>query len=117
MLVVDDEDVVRGVAARILGSYGFDVILANDGREGVARFSERRHEIVAILMDLTMPQMDGVDAFREIRALDEEIPVLLMSGYNEQDAVMRFAGKGLAGFLQKPFTVEMLRERLMSVLR
>jgi len=117
VLVVDDEDVVRGVAARILGSHGFDVILANDGREGVARFSESRDEIVAILMDLTMPQMDGVDAFREIRALDEQIPVLLMSGYNEQDAVMRFAGKGLAGFLQKPFTVEMLRERLMSVLR
>ena len=117
VLVVDDEDIVRSVAARILGSYGFDVILATDGREGVARFSERRGEIVAILMDLTMPQMDGVDAFREIRALDEEVPVLLMSGYNEQDAVMRFAGKGLAGFLQKPFTVEMLRERLMSVLR
>ncbi|HEY0462859.1 MAG TPA: response regulator, partial [Polyangiaceae bacterium] len=117
VLMVDDEDVVRGVAARILGSYGFDVILANDGREGVARFSERRTEIVAVLMDLTMPQMDGVDAFREIRSLDEQIPVLLMSGYNEQDAVMRFAGKGLAGFLQKPFTVEMLRERLMSVLR
>jgi len=117
VLVVDDEDVVRGVAARILGSYGFDVILANDGREGVARFSERRAEIVAVLMDLTMPQMDGVDAFREIRSLDETMPVLLMSGYNEQDAVMRFAGKGLAGFVQKPFTVEMLRERLMSVLR
>ncbi|MEO7036097.1 MAG: response regulator [Polyangiaceae bacterium] len=117
VLVVDDEDVVRGVAARILGSYGFDVILANDGRDGVARFSERRGEIVAILMDLTMPAMDGVDAFREIRNLDSEIPVLLMSGYNEQDAVMRFAGKGLAGFVQKPFTVEVLRERLMSVLR
>jgi len=117
VLVVDDEEVVRGVTSRILGSYGFDVIVASDGREGVARFSERRQEIVAILMDLTMPKMDGVDAFREIRALDERIPVLLMSGYNEQDAVMRFAGKGLAGFLQKPFTVEMLRERLMSVLR
>jgi PAS domain S-box-containing protein len=117
VLVVDDEDVVRGVASRILSSYGFDVILANDGREGVARFSEKRAEIVAILMDLTMPAMDGVDAFREIRNIDEEVPVLLMSGYNEQDAVMRFAGKGLAGFVQKPFTVEMLRERLMSVLR
>jgi CheY-like chemotaxis protein len=117
VLVVDDEDVVRGVAARILGSYGFDVILAHDGRDGVARFSEHRPEIVAVLMDLTMPAMDGVDAFREIRNLDSEVPVLLMSGYNEQDAVMRFAGKGLAGFVQKPFTVELLRERLMSVLR
>ena len=117
VLVVDDEDVVRGVAARILGSYGFDVVLANDGREGVARFHEKRPEIVAVLMDLTMPLMDGVDAFREIRSLDESVPVLLMSGYNEQDAVMRFAGKGLAGFVQKPFTVDVLRERLMSVLR
>ena len=117
VLVVDDEDIVRSVAARIIGSYGFDVILANDGRDGVARFSERRAEIVAVLMDLTMPQMDGVDAFREIRSLDAEVPVLLMSGYNEQDAVTRFAGKGLAGFVQKPFTVEMLRERLLSVLR
>jgi len=117
VLVVDDEDIVRNVAARILGSYGFDVVLANDGRDAVARFRERMPEIVAVLMDLTMPHMDGVDAFREIRMLSETVPVLLMSGYNEQDAVMRFAGKGLAGFVQKPFTVEMLRERLMSVLR
>jgi CheY-like chemotaxis protein len=117
VLVVDDEEVVRGVASRILGSCGFDVILANDGREGVARFGEHRAELVAVLMDLTMPAMDGVDAFREIRCLDENVPVLLMSGYNEQDAVMRFAGKGLSGFVQKPFTVEMLRERLLSVLR
>jgi len=117
VLVVDDEEVVRGVAARILGSYGFDVILASDGREGVERFRERHQEISVVLMDLTMPALDGVDAFREIRALNDAVPVLLMSGYNEQDAVTRFAGKGLAGFVQKPFTVEMLRERLLSVLR
>jgi two-component system, cell cycle sensor histidine kinase and response regulator CckA len=117
VLVVDDEEVVRGVAARILGSYGFDVILAGDGREGVERFRERHQEISVVLMDLTMPALDGVDAFREIRALNDAVPVLLMSGYNEQDAVTRFAGKGLAGFVQKPFTVEMLRERLLSVLR
>ncbi len=117
VLVVDDEEVVRGVAARILGGHGFDVILANDGREGVARFRERRSEISVVLMDLTMPAMDGVDAFREIRGLDDSVPVLLMSGYNEQDAVTRFSGKGLAGFVQKPFTVETLRERLLSVLR
>ncbi|HEX3774128.1 MAG TPA: ATP-binding protein, partial [Polyangiaceae bacterium] len=59
VLVVDDEDVVRNVAARILGSFGFDVILAHDGREGVARFRERHAEISVVLMDLTMPAMDG----------------------------------------------------------
>jgi CheY-like chemotaxis protein len=117
VLVVDDEELVRGIAARILESYGFDVILASDGGEGVARFRERRPEIKAVLMDLTMPVMGGVEAFREIHGLDEGVPVLLMSGYNEQDAVTRFAGKGLAGFVQKPFSVEMLRDRLLSVLR
>ncbi len=117
VLVVDDEEIVRGVAARILGSCGFDVILANDGREAVARFRERRADITIVLMDLTMPAMDGVDAFREIRGLSESVPVILMSGYNEHDAVTRFSGKGLAGFVQKPFTVETLRERLLGVLR
>ena len=58
-----------------------------------------------------MPAMGGVEAFGEIRGLDEAVPVLLMSGYNEQDAVTRFAGKGLAGFLQKPYSVVQLVEK------
>jgi len=116
VLVVDDEDAVRVVAARILRSSGFDVITASDGREGLALFHEHHEVIVAVLMDLTMPAMDGVEALREIRALNARVPVVLMSGYNEQDAVDRFAGSGLSGFLQKPFTVEMLRDRLLGVL-
>ena len=95
----------------------FDVILGGDGREGVARFRERHLEISAVLMDLTMPNLGGVEAFREMRGLDQAVPVLLMSGYSEQDAVTRFAGKGLAGFVQKPFSLELLRERLFGILR
>jgi PAS domain S-box-containing protein len=116
ILVVDDEDTIRAVAARMLESLGFRVLLASDGREALTLYAERRAEIVGVLMDLTMPHLDGEETFRELRRLDPMVRVLLMSGYNEQDAIARFVGKGLAGFIQKPFNMEDLRTSLLSTL-
>jgi two-component system cell cycle sensor histidine kinase/response regulator CckA len=112
VLVVDDEDVVRVVTRRILESLGFTVVLAADGQEAIELIQAAAQPFVAVLMDLTMPRLDGVAAFRQLQALGVTTPVLLMSGYTEQDAVARFSGKGLAGFLQKPFTAEMLSSKL-----
>jgi len=116
ILVVDDEETVRVTAGRMLQSLGFTVLMANNGREGVERFRAAAGEIRAVLLDLTMPQLDGEGAFRELRVLRPEARVLLMSGFNEQEAVHRFIGKGLAGFLQKPFRLESLRARLKEIL-
>jgi CheY-like chemotaxis protein len=116
VLVIDDEPAVRKITERILGALGFEPIVAPDGRQGLELVRERGDALVAVLMDLTMPNMDGETAFREIRSLRPQLPVVLMSGYNEQDAIARFAGKGLAGFLQKPFTVDALRQQLRSVI-
>jgi CheY-like chemotaxis protein len=107
---------VRNVTARILQSFGFRVLSASDGVEGLSLFGSHAGEIVAVLLDLTMPGLDGEAVFRELRTIRQSLPVLLMSGYNEQEAVSRFAGKGLAGFLQKPFTVDQLMEKLRSIL-
>jgi two-component system cell cycle sensor histidine kinase/response regulator CckA len=112
VLIVEDEAVVRGIAEAILSHKGFDTITAIDGQDGVERFAEHRDEVVAVLLDLTMPRMGGVEAFRRMRQLRPDRPVVLMSGYNEQDAVQRFTGKGLAGFLQKPFTASSLAEAI-----
>ena len=60
--------------------------------------------------------MDGEEAFRELRRIQPDVRVILCSGYNEQDATQRFAGKGLAGFIQKPYKMAELREKLMEVL-
>ncbi len=116
VLVIDDEQTVLSVAARMVEKFGFSAITARNGLEGIERFRDHRAEIVAVLMDLTMPHMDGESAFRELRALAPDVRVILMSGFNEQDAINRFTGKGLAGFVQKPFRPEALRQKLKEAL-
>jgi len=116
ILLVDDETTVRTVAAEMLESLGFEVITAFDGRNGVEVFAQNCDRVVAVVLDMTMPRMNGEEAFREIRKLRGDIRVILISGYSEQDATNRFAGHGLSGFLQKPFRLEQLRKKLRAIL-
>ncbi len=116
ILVVDDEEGVRKIAARILELFGFSTLLASDGREGVEMFRAHQGKISAVILDMTMPHLNGEEAFREIRRIRSDARVLLVSGYNEQDATDRFAGKGLDGFLQKPFKPDELRNKLREIL-
>jgi two-component system cell cycle sensor histidine kinase/response regulator CckA len=69
-----------------------------------------------VVLDLTMPQLDGEACFHILRQMKPEVKVLLTSGFNEQDAVNRFSGKGLSGFLQKPFTSEELITKVRGIL-
>ena len=110
VLVADDEAAVRLVASRLLEIFGYSVVLAKDGREALELFTKSPDDFTVILMDLTMPRMDGLEAFAEMRRVRGDIPVVLMSGYNEQDAISRFAGQELTAFVQKPFSPAELRE-------
>jgi CheY-like chemotaxis protein len=116
ILVIDDEDTVLAIAARMLEVLGYRVLLARDGRQGLEMYGQNRAEITGVLMDLTMPHLGGEETYRELRNVDPQVRVLLMSGYNEQEAVARFVGKGLAGFIQKPFSLENLKSSLRTVL-
>jgi two-component system cell cycle sensor histidine kinase/response regulator CckA len=108
VLVIDDDNGVRSVAGAILARAGMTVALASDGDEGVSRFREANGSIDLVFLDLTMPKLGGFETFEQIRALDTDVPIVLMSGYTEQEASARFVGRGLAGFLQKPFTTQEL---------
>jgi PAS domain S-box-containing protein len=103
LLLVDDESGARAVALAMANLMGFHVVEASDGLEALALFKQRKGEFALVLMDLTMPHMDGREAFLAMRHLDPEVPVVLTSGYNEQEAVKDFLGRGLAGFLAKPY--------------
>jgi PAS domain S-box-containing protein len=116
VLVIDDEETVLTVTESFLQSYGLKVLLAKDGVEGVSVFREHRSEVSAVLLDFSMPRLDGVRTFAELRRIQDNIRVFLMSGYNEQDATVEFVGQGLSGFIQKPFNLELLYEKLKTVL-
>ena len=116
ILVVDDEEMVRGLVKAMLEVLGFKVLTASDGIEGVELFKMHAPAIRAVLLDLTMPRMDGEATFHELRAVRGDVRVVLSSGYNRQDATSRFAGKGLAGFIQKPYRLRELKDVLVQIL-
>jgi CheY-like chemotaxis protein len=116
ILVVDDEESIRQVASRILERAGFSVVTAADGQQALEVFRAHAHEMVAVVLDLTMPIMGGEETFRELRAIRAETPVILSSGYGQEEIANRMFAGGLAGFLEKPYTGTTLLEKLRQVL-
>jgi two-component system, cell cycle sensor histidine kinase and response regulator CckA len=116
VLVVDDEETMRITAARMMHKFGIEPVLASDGREAVEIFRAQPDRFGLVLLDLTMPQMDGEQTFTELRRLCPGVRVVLMSGFDAQEAMLRFPGKALVSFLQKPFTIDTLRAILQNAL-
>ena len=116
VLVVDDHEQVLRFVTRALERAGYTVLQARDGREGAQVFRERAEEIAVVLLDLTMPELSGEEAFEEIRRIDPDARVILSSGFNEEEASGQFAGKGLLGFLQKPYETGALLAKLREAM-
>jgi PAS domain S-box-containing protein len=116
ILLVDDEESVLAVGSRMLERIGFRVLAATNGREALEIYRSRRDEIALVLLDLTMPEMDGEETFRELRRMDPGIRVVMTSGYTATEITPRFAGKRLTGFLQKPYTLAALMDCLRGPL-
>ena len=116
VLVVDDEEIVRQTAAHTLQRYGYRTMAAEDGSRAIEIYKREPQRISLVLLDLTMPGVSGEEALRQLQGINAEVRVLLSSGYNEMEAVQRFAGKGLAGFIQKPYTAAALAEMVKHAL-
>lgn len=116
ILVVDDEEIVRRIAKSLLEQYGYTVLVAADGRSAVNLYRSVGNQISLVLLDLTMPAMGAEEALRELTAIRKDVRVLLSSGYDETEIVSRFAGKGIRGFIQKPYTAPQLAAKVKAVL-
>jgi PAS domain S-box-containing protein len=116
VLVIDDEPIIRRTAKSMLERYGYSVVLAEDGKEGVELFQVLGEKVALVLLDMTMPVMNGEEAFARLKSIDPNVKVVLSSGYSEVEAVRRFGGKGLAGFAQKPYSTAQLAEKVKSAL-
>ena len=116
VLVVDDEEDVREACSLILREIGMEPLVANDGYSGMSLFTQHQNQIALILLDLTMPNMDGGLLCKKIRHLSPSVPILISSGYAEIETMKHFNNLGVNAFIQKPFQVEDLIEKVQQVL-
>ena len=116
VLFADDEDTVLAVGRNMLEHLGFTVLSAEDGLLAVDLFRRNAKDIVLVILDLTMPHLSGDEVYREIRRIRDDIPVIISSGFSRKDVMPRFAGKHLAGFLQKPYRIQDLSDVIKGVL-
>jgi len=112
VLVIDDEQMVRESMADILSEVGLHVLTAADGPTGIQLFCTHVQNLKLVLLDLSMPGMSGEEVFYQLRAIDPDIPILLVSGYSESEVMERFVSTGLAGFIQKPYTMDSLLQQV-----
>ena len=112
ILLVDDEPAVLASSRAMLEELGYQVLEAQDGLEALARFRETAAEIDLVLLDLTMPRMDGHETLRELQKLNPEVKVILCSGYHEQEAMKEIRLGDFVGFLHKPYRLRDLRNAL-----
>ncbi len=116
ILVVDDEESVRGMAEDMLDVLGYNVLTAADGRKAVNIYKENKNEIDLVILDMIMPIMAGKETYRELRKITPDIKVLLASGYSENDKTKEILDEGALGFVQKPFGIQELSKTLDDTL-
>jgi two-component system, cell cycle sensor histidine kinase and response regulator CckA len=114
VLVIDDDSSIRGLIRLLLEENGHVVIEAKDGLDGLETFRCDPHRIHVVVMDINMPRMDGIDTFREMRAIRSDIPVIVVSGCAPEEYQHRLPVKDLAGILSKPFELDELLNAVES---
>lgn len=117
ILVVDDDELVRKLTSEILKTAGYKVLTARDGREAVEMYRDHRDEIAAIILDMIMPVMSGKEAYLELRQLNPDVKVLLISGFRRDARVEEVLQLGVNNFLQKPFNLESMTKALRDLLQ
>lgn len=116
VLVADDEAFVLNLAEQMLGRIGFDTIAAPHGREAIELFITHHEELTGVVLDLTMPHLNGEEVFEVMREIRHDIPIFISSGCAKEEMMQRFAGKSVAGFLKKPYDLKTLRKKMKEVL-
>jgi CheY-like chemotaxis protein len=116
IMVVDDDEAIRSLTRDMLEQCWFAVVTADDGVEAIERLREQPFAVDVVLLDMTMPRLSGEDTYRGLLELRRDLPVIVASGYSEQDTIDRFGSPRPAGFLQKPYRMGELKEAIKGAL-
>ncbi len=110
LLFVDDEPALRDIMPRVLRQLGFHVLIAANGVEALDLYQRHGNEIKLVILDMTMPQMDGYETYLALQGIDPSVRVIVASGYSKHDIEARFTDSALRGILHKPYSIKELRE-------
>ena len=116
VMIVDDEEFVTILAQRVLTDEGYRVVTAKDGFQAIETYRKLKDQIALIILDFTMPIMDGADVFAELQLINPAVPVVLSSGFAEQERLRTMLARGLRGFMPKPYTQQKLLTQIRSTL-
>jgi PAS domain S-box-containing protein len=115
VLLVDDEKIILDVGQALLQKIGYKVIVARNGQEALEMYRRHQSQIDVVILDMIMPEMAGDVTYEYLKALDNKVKVLLSSGYSIDGHAQRIMDKGCNGFLQKPFNIKELSQKLKSI--
>ncbi|HOK08987.1 MAG TPA: PAS domain S-box protein [Candidatus Hydrogenedens sp.] len=115
VLLAEDDETICALTQRMLQYLGFEVFVAVDGREAVQIFEQNRDSISAVILDMTMPHMDGIEACLAIRKISESVPIILTSGHPQDELNKKINQSCISGYLQKPYRFEELKTVLMNI--
>ncbi len=116
ILVVDDEKDVRKLAKKMLSGLGYNVIVAENGKEALIIYKAEKENIDLVLLDMIMPELAGRETNLELRKINPDIKVLLSSGYSRNGMAGEILEEGVSGFIQKPFTLVELSKKISEIL-
>jgi two-component system, cell cycle sensor histidine kinase and response regulator CckA len=116
VMLVEDDEIVSQTAMEMCAVLGHKVITARDGVEALQLYRIHRELIDVVLLDLNMPRVDGEETFSEMKKMNEKVKVILVSGYPEQKIADKFSGKGLAGYIQKPYSLAAICNKLEMII-
>jgi len=117
VLLVDDEEMILEVGAEMIKAVGYDVITAAKGSQAIEIYREQMAEIDVVLLDMVMPTMSGGELFDQLKRIDSNVRVILSSGYSLDGEASEIISRGCNGFIQKPFNIKELSEKLHQVLQ
>ena len=116
VLFVDDEEMIVEIAVELLNRLGYNAIVAESGREAVTVYAARKEDIDVVILDMIMPDMGGGEVYDRIKEINPKAKVLLSSGYSINGAASEIVKRGCSGFIQKPFKLEELSQKLREIL-
>jgi len=116
ILLIDDEEMIIKVGKMIIPELGFTVLAAGSGREAIEIYRKNKDRIDLVILDMIMPEMDGGETYDRLKKINPAIKVLLSSGYSLDNQTKEILDRGCDGFIQKPFGIEELSQKLGEIL-